>query len=92
MILPEGERPEVRSPLGVIPKGSEGKFSLIINMRYLNEHLVKKKVKLEGLKDLADMAEKGDHALSFDLTSRYYRVELYPRTRTYTGIEWKDQY
>ncbi len=35
-ILPKGERPEVVSPSGVVPKGSEGKFRLIINMRYVN--------------------------------------------------------
>ena len=68
-ILPEGERPEVVRPLGVVPKGSKGKFRLVINMRYVNDHLVKKKFKLEGFKDLADLAEKEDHVVSFDLTS-----------------------
>ena len=43
-ILSKGERPEVVSPLGVDPKGTEGKFRLIINMSYVNEHLVKKKL------------------------------------------------
>jgi hypothetical protein len=28
--------------MGVVPKGSEGKFRLIINMRYMNEQLVTK--------------------------------------------------
>ena len=91
-IFPEGERPEVVSSLGVVPKGSEGKFRLIINTRYVNEHLVKKKFKFEGLKDLAHMAEKGDHTVSFDLTSGYYHVELHPRTRTYIGCGWKGKY
>ena len=84
--FPEGERLEVVSPLGFVPKGSEGKFRLVINMRYVNEHIEKKKFKFEGLKNLADMAEKGDHAVSFDLISRVYHVELHPRTRTYTEI------
>ncbi len=66
--------------MGVVPKDSEGKLRLIINTKYVNAHLVKKKFKLKGLKDLADMAEKGDHAVSFDLTSGYYHVELHPRT------------
>ena len=88
-IFPGGERPEVVSFLGVVPKGSEGKFELITNTRHVNEHLMKNKFKFEGLKDLADMAEKGDHAYYFDLTSGYYHVELHARTRTYTGFEWK---
>ena len=49
-------------------------------MRYVNEYLVKEKFKLEGLKDLSDLAKRGDHAISFDLTSGYYQVELHPRT------------
>ena len=65
---------------------------LIINMRYVNEHLVKKEFKVEGLKDLADLAEKGDHTVSFDLTSGYYHVGLHPRIRTFTGFEWKASY
>ena len=84
-IMPKGERPEVVSPLGVFPKGTEGMFRLIINMCYVIEHLVKQKFKFEGLKDLANMAEKGDHAVSFDLTSGYYHVGLHPRTRSSRG-------
>ena len=57
--------------MGVVPKGSEGNFRLVINMSYVNEHMAKKKFKFEGMKDLANMAEKGDHAVSFDLTSGY---------------------
>jgi hypothetical protein len=66
--------------LGVVPKSTGGKFRLIINMRYVNEYLVKEKFKLEGLYDLSDLAKRGDHAISFDLTSGYYQVELHPRT------------
>ena len=91
-ILPKGERPEVVSPMGVVPKGTEGKFRLIINMRYVNGHMVKKKKKFEGLEDLVDLAQKGDNIVSFDLISGYYHVELHPRTRTYNGIEWKYNY
>jgi hypothetical protein len=90
--LPVGYKPEVVSPLEVAPKGKEGKFRLIINMSYVNDHLVTNKFKFEGLSDVADLAEKGDHAVSFDLTSRYYHVGLHPRTRTYTGFCWKGEY
>jgi hypothetical protein len=90
--LPVGYIPEVVSLLGMVPKGKEGKFRLIINMSYVNEHVVTNKFKLEGLSDLADLAEKGEYAVSFDLTSRYYHVELHPRTRTYTGIYRKGEY
>jgi hypothetical protein len=57
--LPVGYKPEVVSPLGVVPKGKEGKFRLIVNMSYVNDHLVTNKFKFEGLSDLADLRRKG---------------------------------
>ncbi len=49
----------------VVPKGKEGKFRLIINMRYVNEYMVKKKFKFEGFKDLSDLTKNGDHAITY---------------------------
>jgi hypothetical protein len=85
--LPACYMPEVVTPLGLVPKSKEGKFRLIINMTYVNDHLVAIKFKFEGLSDLADLAEKGDYAVSFDLTLGYYHVGLHPRTRTYTSFD-----
>ena len=48
----------------------------------------KKKFRMEGLKDLADLAEKGDHAVSFDLTPGYYNVGLHLESRTFVGFKW----
>ena len=48
----------------VVSKRGTNKFRLTASMRYVNMHLVKKVLKFEGLKDLADLAERGDHAVS----------------------------
>ena len=61
-LLPPGEKPTEVSPLGVVPKRGTDKFRLTVNMRYVNRHLGKKVSKFEGLKDLSDLAEKGDYA------------------------------
>ena len=61
-------------------------------MRYVNRHLGNKAFKFEGLKDLADLAEKGDHAVSYDLMSGYYHVGLHPRSRTFVGFKWEGKY
>ncbi len=58
-LLPPGEKPRVVSPPGVVPKRGTDNFRLTVNMRYVNRHLGRKIFKLEGLKDLADLAEKG---------------------------------
>ncbi len=57
--LPSGEKPMVVSPLGVVPKCGTNKFRLVVNMRYVNRYLGKKVFQFEGLKDQADLAERG---------------------------------
>ncbi len=65
------------SPLGVVPKRGTDKLRLTVNMRYVNKHLGEKAFKLERLKDLADLAERGDYAVSYDLMSGYFYVGLF---------------
>jgi hypothetical protein len=80
--LPPGETPMVMCPLGLVPKRGTNKFRLTVTIRYVNRHLGKKVFKfVEGLKDLADLVERREHALSFDLMSGYYHVGLHPRSR-----------
>jgi hypothetical protein len=91
-MLPPDEKPLVVSPLGVVPKKGTDKFRLTVNMRYVNGYLGKKAFKFEGLKDLSDLAERGDHAVSYDLMSGYYHVGLDPRSMTFVGFMWGGRY
>ena len=90
--LPQGQRPAVVSPIGVVPKPRSEKMRLIINMRYVNRHLIKKVFKFEGLRDLADIIEKDDYMVSFDLASGYYHVGLHPESSPYVAFFWKGSY
>ena len=45
--VPEGEKPWVVSPLGVVPKKGTDKFRLTVNMRYFNLHLGEKKFRIK---------------------------------------------
>ncbi len=90
--LSPGKKPMVVSSLGVVPKRGNNKFRLTVNMSYVNRRLGKKVLKFEGLKDLVDLAERGDHAVFYDLMSGYYHVALHPRSRTFVGFCWKGQY
>jgi hypothetical protein len=91
-MLPPCEKPWVVSPLGVVPKKGTDKFRLTVNMRYVNGHLGLKTFKFEGLIDLSDLAERGDHAVSYDMMSGYYHVGLHPRSRTFVGFMWGGRY
>jgi len=55
-------------------------------MRY-SRHLGQKAFKFKGLKDLANVAERGDHAVSYGLMSGYYQVGLHPRSMTFVGFK-----
>ncbi len=48
--------------------------------------------KLEWLVDLANIAEKGDHSVSYDLKPAYYHVGLHTSTRHFVGIKWEGVY
>ena len=88
-LLPPGEKLWVVSLLGVVPERGINKFRLTVNMRYVNRYLGKKVFKFEGLKDLADLAGRGDYAVSYDLLSGYYHLGLHPRSRTFVGFKWE---
>ena len=64
-------KPKILSPIHAVPK-KNGKFRLVIDMRYLNSHLMVPKFKMEGLETLASMVEKGDHMFMVDLQDDYH--------------------
>jgi hypothetical protein len=72
-----------------VPKRGTDKFRLTLNMRYVNKHLRKKAFKFEGPKDLADLAERRNYAVSYDLLSGYYHVGFFHASRTYVGFKWE---
>ena len=49
----------VCSPLGVVPK-KNGKLRLILDLRFLNKHLAKRKFKFEDLRVVAEFLQPGD--------------------------------
>ncbi len=75
--------------MGVVRKPRTYEFRLTVNMRYVNRHVGSKAFKFEGLKDLADLAEKEDYAVSYDLMSGYYHVGLHTKSRTFVGFKWE---
>jgi len=90
--LPPGVIPMVVSPVGVVPKPHSDKLRLIVNTRYVNDHLVKRVFKFEGLSDIVDMANKGDYSISYDLTSEYYHVALHPDSWRFVGFKWEGRH
>ena len=76
----------------MVPKHGTAKFRLTVNMRYVNRHFGTKVFKLKGLKDRAYLAEKGDHAVTYDLMSGYYHVYMHPSSRNFVKFRWEGEY
>lgn len=79
----------VCSPLGVVDNGK--KLRLIIDLRYVNKHLVKHKFKLEDMKVVANVFQKNDFVVSFDLKSGYHHIPIDPNHQGYLAFQWEFQ-
>ena len=66
----------VCSPLGVVPK-KNGKLRLILDPRFLNKHLAKRKFKFEDLRVVAELLQPDDWFLTFDLRNGYHHVDIF---------------
>ena len=90
-ILRSKTKHRILSPIHAVPK-KNGKFRLVVDMRYLNSHLMVPKFKMEGLETLAAMVEEGDHMFTVDLQDGYYHINMAQNALPYMGLQWKGIY
>ena len=77
----------VCNPLGVAVNSS-GKPRLILDLRYVNQHLRSCKFKYEDVRTAADLFHKGDWFFKFDYTSGYHHLEVFPDHTPFLGCSW----
>ena len=81
--------PKVINPLSV-SENSTGKKRLILDLRYINEHLYKEKIKFDDWKCFKNYLEHMDgYVFKFDLKSGYHHVDVFEEHQTYLGFSWK---
>lgn len=80
--------PHVVNPLSVSIQPN-GKKRLILDLRYINNFLIKRKVKYEDWKVALSYFQKGSFMITFDLKSGYHHVEIHPDHLTFLGFAWK---
>jgi hypothetical protein len=69
-------RPQVVSPLGVVPKKGSDQWRLIWDGRYINSHLHIPTFKYETLAQLHQWAEMHDYVFTLDLKSGYHHLDM----------------
>ena len=79
--------PKVTNPLSV-SIGKSGKKRLILDLRHVNFHVLKQKVKFEDWKVALDYMKKGNFMYNFDLKSGYHHVDIAPVCQTFLGFSW----
>ena len=66
-----------------------GKRRLILDLCYINNFLIKRKVKYEDWKVALSYFQKGFFMITFDLKSGYHHVEIHPDHLTFLRFAWK---
>ena len=87
---PRGTRPTCCSPLNVVEQRE--KCRLILDLRYVNEHLRIPAFRYEGLSRAAELLCHGDWLFTLDLKSGYHHVDIHASCWTYLGFEFDGHY
>ena len=77
--------PYVVNPLSVSVQPN-GKKRLILDLRYVNKHLIKQRVKYEDWKIALSYFQKGAFMISFNLKSGYRHIDICPDHQTFLGV------
>ena len=83
----ENTPPPICSPLSVVVNNS-GKKRLVIDLRHLNQYLLKDSFKYEDLRTTMLLFQKEDYLFSFDLKSGYHHVDIHRQHQKYLGFAW----
>ena len=85
------ERPmntlHVINPLPVSTQ-SCGKKRLVLDLRYVNQFIYKKKVKFEDYRKALEYFCLGGYALKFDLKSGYHHIDIFSPHQVFLGFSW----
>ena len=81
--------PCVVNPLSVSVQ-AKGKKRLILDLRYVNRHLQKKRIKYEDWKVAISYFEVGAYMFTFDLKSGYHHIEVATVHQCCLGFSWVD--
>lgn len=81
-------RPTVINPLTVSVQ-KNGKKRLILDLRAVNKHIWKQKVKFEDIKTALLYVKQHSWMFKFDIHSAYHHIEIFTEHTTYLGFSWE---
>ena len=84
-------KPQVISPLHCVPKKGN-KLRLILDLRWLNQHITAPKFTNEGINVACDLIQTGDRLAKLDLRDGFHHLKIHKDFRTYLGFQWQGRY
>ena len=77
----------VINPLSVATNKSDKK-RLILDLRYVNKHIYKQKIKFEDWRTAINYFGPGKYFTKFDLKSGYHHLDIFSEHQSYLGFSW----
>ena len=78
------------SPIFDIPKKDSMNRRVILNLKTLNQFIIKSSFKLEGYEEITNMIRKGDYFISIDLQDAYLMFLIHPFFWKYLCFDFLD--
>jgi hypothetical protein len=75
------------NPLSVATNKSDKK-RLILDLRYVNKHIYKQKIKFEDWRNAINYFSPGTYFTKFDLKSGYHHLDIFSEHQSYFGFSW----
>ena len=64
------------------------KLRLILDLTYLNDFVVKQKIKFDDLKLMGQFINRGSFLFKFDIKQGYHHVDIFPEHQCFLGFAW----
>ena len=77
--------PYVVNPLSVSENGSQ-ELQLILDLRYVNKHMFKDKIKFDDWKIMQDFLEPTDLLFKSDISQGYHHIDIDEQHQNYLGF------
>ena len=82
------EPPYIVNPLSVSVQNS-GKKRLILDLRYVNEHIFNDSVKFDDLKVMEQFLNPNDFMFKFDIKQGYHHINIFEPHQKFLGFSWE---
>ena len=84
-------RDQFVSPIFTVAKKDSPKRRVILNLKFLNNYILKTSFKLEGYDVISNMIQPGDYFVSIDLCDAYLMFLMHPEFWKFLCFDWEKQ-